>query len=501
LNQGIQFLIPTGAPAARPQGAAGGQGGAAAGPPGAFRSMLLSALQGGTAATPQAPATGLVAVPAVPPEGVAAAGPTTAAVPPDALLPGPEGAVPAADPQVLPTAPFPLMTETPPQAQSPQPPVPQLTRPEAAALAALLAQTGATAEGEPLAGAPAEPVPETPDDSAPEEALQVMTSAEAMVAAATGLPPAPAPAPEVPAPAQQTQPRSDAPVVTTPPEPSAAQLEAFVRQATALVGQTGQQPAPEAETPETPRFADLLQLVAEAEGQPQQAQAPAQGADAQPQSRKQGEAPTQPAPQAEFPAPAAAEPVESVAALASGPEPSHGPADLKPHQPVTQAADVSAPAESKPPVQPEPVLRQLTRFVKVMVQSDRSEVRLNLHPEDLGTIVVKLVLEGGAVKAHLTAQDAAVKHVLETNLDQLKTRFANQGITVNEVHVAVGDNGSSFSQPHHSHQGGRQEQNQPQTRPGHRQVPQPEEPQPAPQPQTPAPWTRRWSGSRINSLA
>jgi flagellar hook-length control protein FliK len=170
-------------------------------------------------------------------------------------------------------------------------------------------------------------------------------------------------------------------------------------------------------------------------------------------------------------------------------------------QAPTRPDEVTQPEPARP-VPAEPVVRQVSRFIKVMVDSQRSEVRLNLHPEQLGSVAVKLVLEGAQVKASLTAQDAAVKQVLEANLDQLRTRLADQGLHVTEVHVAVGDDGG-FGQPQQSHQGGQQKQPDEQPgRPAFRQM-MPEEEAATPDPTrstTPA-WARRWMGSRINSLA
>ncbi len=118
------------------------------------------------------------------------------------------------------------------------------------------------------------------------------------------------------------------------------------------------------------------------------------------------------------------------------------------HHPATVEAGASQ--EPQRPVRPEHLLTQVARYVRVMVEGDRSEAQFSLHPRHLGTIAVKLVVEEGAIQAQLLARDHAVKAVLDAHLDQLKVRLADQGLQVEQVHVTVGgDNG--FGQPHSHH--------------------------------------------------
>lgn len=148
---------------------------------------------------------------------------------------------------------------------------------------------------------------------------------------------------------------------------------------------------------------------------------------------------------------------------------------------------------------PEQVLSQVTRFMKVALEGARSEARFQLHPENLGSVAVKLVLQEGAVRADLTAHDPAVKAILEANLDQLRSRLQDQGLRVEQLQVAVGG-GSHFGQPHHSRQGEQRQPRQQGGRPAYPTAGAEPVTTPAPQ-QTASLWSLRGPGRRINTLA
>jgi flagellar hook-length control protein FliK len=314
---------------------------------------------------------------------------------------------------------------------------------------------------------------------------QIQAVAAAQAQAAQAMAPAPVAEPQAPAPGGDQA----LPVVHEATQ-AGAELEAFVQKAVQMA--KGETPAA-TEAPEsaqgdtTPTFQDLVKLVMDAgktgtDGQPAQSD----GSGAQ----FTGQQPTV----AEAAAPAVEE---------NDPEPGTVTSSIE-SSPVSRqhaAAAADGPQESpRQPVEPEQVVRQVTRFIKVMVDSKQSEVRLNLHPEHLGHIAVKLVVGDGAIRANLVAQDMAVKAALEANLDQLKTRLSEQGFQVEQVHVTVGSDGGL---PQHSRQG---EQRQPQQqqshwRQHHQENRNPQDPAPAQSRPAPAPWSLRGTGVRLNSLA
>lgn len=185
-------------------------------------------------------------------------------------------------------------------------------------------------------------------------------------------------------------------------------------------------------------------------------------------------------------------------------------APVKEEAPVISLASAPASQEVAPlgervveevplrPVEPEPVIRQVAQFARVILREGRSEAKLQLYPEHLGQIQIRLVVANGVVKANLQVTDQAVKAALDANLEQFKARMADQGLQVEQVQVSVGAENQFQGQ-------GRGDQFPSQT--GHtgggdgRGAPDhgaAEEPQEQPQPQQ---GPSRAVGGRLNSLA
>lgn len=315
------------------------------------------------------------------------------------------------------------------------------------------------------------------------------------------------------APEGETEGTPDTRTATATAAPEAAEaedarLEAFVRKAaahaTATEGPDGQAEAAPVKDP-LPTFGDLVKLAVQTareqggrpEAHPQESPADAPRSHTPPAHAAAAQKP--------HILPVAPEPGQSVEPAAPAEPKESGPQGLAVGFGKTPAAErlgleAEAPAPERPQMHEEQIVRQTVKFVKLMADSKQTEVHLRLHPEHLGQVAVKLILENGAVRANLVAQDAAVKTVLETNLDQLRTRLQEQGIPITQVDVAVGS-GSEFSQPRHGQQSGHGQQAG-QGRPHQMQQLREEQPELLQQPQQEAPsWARKWTGSRLNALA
>jgi len=88
------------------------------------------------------------------------------------------------------------------------------------------------------------------------------------------------------------------------------------------------------------------------------------------------------------------------------------------------------------------VLNQITEHASLIITDDKSEMVLQLYPENLGKLSLRVATEGEAMIAKLTTESMQVKQMIEANLSQLKEALANQGIHVQSFSVSVGDNGS-----------------------------------------------------------
>ena len=93
----------------------------------------------------------------------------------------------------------------------------------------------------------------------------------------------------------------------------------------------------------------------------------------------------------------------------------------------------------------EMIMKQITDYMRSNVSEGVSELEMQLHPESLGNLHVKLTAKEGMVTAQFTAQNEAVKNVLEGQMIQLKETFKEQGVTVENIEVEVQTNGFEHS--------------------------------------------------------
>jgi len=87
----------------------------------------------------------------------------------------------------------------------------------------------------------------------------------------------------------------------------------------------------------------------------------------------------------------------------------------------------------------EHLFQQIMDKAKVMVDGGKSEMVLDLQPENFGKLSLKVVTERGIVLAKIVTENEQVKEVLETNMQLLKDSLQNQGLTVGEISVSVGN--------------------------------------------------------------
>ena len=84
------------------------------------------------------------------------------------------------------------------------------------------------------------------------------------------------------------------------------------------------------------------------------------------------------------------------------------------------------------------------------------QVRLRLHPAELGSLQISLKVEAGQVSAKLEVENATARDALLKNVQTLKDRLSEQGIKVGsfEVEVSADSNGSGTSNSNFQSDGG-----------------------------------------------
>lgn len=84
------------------------------------------------------------------------------------------------------------------------------------------------------------------------------------------------------------------------------------------------------------------------------------------------------------------------------------------------------------------IIDQVINNAKLILSGDKSEMIMNLKPNSLGKISLKVVTENGIVTARFVAENQQVKQVLESNMELLKDSLEKQGLNVQGFSVSVG---------------------------------------------------------------
>ncbi len=84
------------------------------------------------------------------------------------------------------------------------------------------------------------------------------------------------------------------------------------------------------------------------------------------------------------------------------------------------------------------ILTQITESSDVLVHKNGSEMHLQLQPEHLGKLSMKIAVEKGIVIANIIAENQIVKEILESNFNLLKDALNEKGLGIQEFHVSVG---------------------------------------------------------------
>ena len=90
------------------------------------------------------------------------------------------------------------------------------------------------------------------------------------------------------------------------------------------------------------------------------------------------------------------------------------------------------------------ILEQISGRIQLQAHDGRSQIKIDLHPQELGKVKLHMVVEDSKVHVHLQAQSSQVQDVLENHLAKLRESFAQQGLKLDQVRVSV-DSGQTDS--------------------------------------------------------
>lgn len=103
---------------------------------------------------------------------------------------------------------------------------------------------------------------------------------------------------------------------------------------------------------------------------------------------------------------------------------------------------------SKPFIMPEKeaILKQVIDNASMKLTPDKAEMVINLKPDNLGKLELKLTTERGMLTAQITAENQQVKQIIESNFNVLRDALEKQGIGVQQFSVSVGQQNKEFQQ-------------------------------------------------------
>lgn len=102
--------------------------------------------------------------------------------------------------------------------------------------------------------------------------------------------------------------------------------------------------------------------------------------------------------------------------------------------------------------------RWMSGQMRLGSRSDVSEARIIMHPEHLGQVHIRLMLEGGVLTGQFVADSLLGRELLESQLTQLRQALGNLGIQVDKLDVSHNDGRSSgmFQDQRQQHSSGGQ---------------------------------------------
>jgi flagellar hook-length control protein FliK len=90
----------------------------------------------------------------------------------------------------------------------------------------------------------------------------------------------------------------------------------------------------------------------------------------------------------------------------------------------------------------EQVNSDIVRSARLIIRTgDSGQIRLNLKPEELGSVRVFLDMKEGHIAGRIIVENSSVRDVFEQNLQHLNRAFQEGGITIDNLDVTVADSG------------------------------------------------------------
>lgn len=135
---------------------------------------------------------------------------------------------------------------------------------------------------------------------------------------------------------------------------------------------------------------------------------------------------------------------------------------------TVDAAKTAEPAKAPAQARAEDVMPQVLKHMEAVKSNQANSIKLQLYPEHLGKMEIKVMAHQGVLSAQISADNQSVKSMLETQVAALQRTFAELGLKVDKVEVALSSSnlgndqfgGQAMQQGDTQPQFGRQQQHQ-----------------------------------------
>lgn len=101
--------------------------------------------------------------------------------------------------------------------------------------------------------------------------------------------------------------------------------------------------------------------------------------------------------------------------------------------------------QTLPEVDAKALVQEVVNKVQILVQKGKSEMKIQLTPENLGTLHINISLDKGTMTAKMFAENQHIKEMIDANLNQLKIALGDKGLNITKLEVAVGHNQEDFN--------------------------------------------------------
>ena len=91
------------------------------------------------------------------------------------------------------------------------------------------------------------------------------------------------------------------------------------------------------------------------------------------------------------------------------------------------------------------IINQIVKKAEIILTDAQSEMRMQLEPENLGKLTLKISVERGLITAKFAAESYEVKQIIESSLNELKDMLHEKGLEVQNFSVSVGQDNREFN--------------------------------------------------------